>query len=154
MKRLIVLILILSSTTFAADYPEITLDKLISKLRQKEMGLDKLTHQERNKLRLYIIEMYLRGIGKGKEQGEKKARSGGPSYSTSSVIESQIEDDFEGWEGETIVKLMNGQIWQQVEYHYHYHYAFMPKVIIYRSGGMYKMKVDGIEKAVGVVQLK
>jgi len=70
------------------------------------------------------------------------------------VIETQIDGDFEGWEGETIVKLMNGQIWQQSEYYYHYHYAFMPKVIIYRSGGGYKMKIDGIEKSVGVIQLK
>jgi len=28
-----------------------------------------------------------------------------------------------GWDGETIVKLINGQIRQQTEYHYHYHYA-------------------------------
>ena len=70
------------------------------------------------------------------------------------VIESQIDDDFEGWEGETIVKLINGQIWEQSEYYYHYHYAFMPKVIIYKTEGGYKMKVDGIEKSVGVVRLK
>ena len=73
---------------------------------------------------------------------------------TPQVIESQIDDDFEGWEGETIVKLTNGQIWQQREYYYQYHYAFMPKVIIYRTDGDYKMKVDGIEKAVGVERLK
>ena len=54
------------------------------------------------------------------------------------------------WEGETIVKLMNGQIWQQTEYHYDYHYAYMPNVLVYRSGGGYKMKVDGTEEAVGV----
>jgi hypothetical protein len=71
-----------------------------------------------------------------------------------SVIESKIDGDFEGWEGETIVKLMNGQIWQQSEYHYHYHFAFMPKVLIFKSGGGYKMKVDGVEKAVGVKRLK
>lgn len=71
----------------------------------------------------------------------------------SQVIESQIDDDFEGWEGETIVKLTNGQIWQQSEYYYYYHYAFMPKVIIYRNGGGYKMKVHGIEKSVGVERL-
>ena len=53
-----------------------------------------------------------------------------------------------------IVKLMNGQIWQQDEYYYYYHYSFMPKVIIYLSAGGYKMKVDGIEKSIGVIQLK
>ena len=70
------------------------------------------------------------------------------------VIESKIDGDFEGWEGETIVKLMNGQIWQQSEYYYRYHYAFMPKVLIYWSSGEYKMRVDGIEKSVGVIQLR
>ena len=34
----------------------------------------------------------------------------------SDVIESQIDGEFEGWEGETIFKLTNGQIWQQAEY--------------------------------------
>jgi S1-C subfamily serine protease len=73
---------------------------------------------------------------------------------TSTVIESQIDGDFEGWEGETIVKLTNGQIWQQTEYYYHYRYAFMPTVLVYPSAGGYKMKVDGIDRAVGVTQLK
>jgi len=27
------------------------------------------------------------------------------------AIETHIEGDFEGWEGETIYKLSNGQIW-------------------------------------------
>jgi hypothetical protein len=63
-------------------------------------------------------------------------------------IESRIDGEFEGWEGETIVKLMNGQIWLQTEYHYHY--AYMPEVLIYSSGSGYKMKVDGVNRAVGV----
>ena len=71
---------------------------------------------------------------------------------TSSVIETRIDGDFEGWEGETIFKLMNGQIWQQSEYNYHY--AFMPEVLIYRSGGGYKMKVDGIGDSIRVTRLK
>jgi hypothetical protein len=65
-------------------------------------------------------------------------------------IESRIDGEFEGWEGETTVKLMNGQIWLQTEYHYHYHYAYMPEVLIYSSGSGYKMKVDGVKRAVGV----
>ncbi|QYK11470.1 hypothetical protein K0I63_11785 [Shewanella rhizosphaerae] len=75
------------------------------------------------------------------------------SPSSASTIESQIDGDFEGFEGETIIKLMNGQIWQQSEYWYHYHYSFMPKVLIYKQGGSYKIKVDGIDKSVGVIRL-
>lgn len=69
-------------------------------------------------------------------------------------IESQVDGDFEGWEGETVVKLTNGQVWQQTEYHYHYHYAFMPKVIILKTTIGHKMIVDGVPKAVGVTLLK
>lgn len=70
------------------------------------------------------------------------------------VIESQIDGDFEGWEGETIVKTTDGHIWQQTTYYYEYRYAFMPKALIFRAGDGYKMKVEGVEKSVEVKQLK
>lgn len=73
---------------------------------------------------------------------------------TPSVIESKVDGEFEGWDGETIVKLANGQIWQQTEYHYHYHYTYMPEVLVFKSGSVYKMKVEGIKKAVRVKRLK
>jgi hypothetical protein len=70
------------------------------------------------------------------------------------VIESQIDGDFEGWEGETIFKLTNGQIWQQASYDYAYNYAYMPEVIIYKTSGGYKMKVEDIEDVIDVVRIK
>ena len=82
--------------------------------------------------------------------GSKKSKL----TSSDGVVESQIDEDFEGFEGETIIKLVNGQIWQQSEYWYHYHYSFMPKVIIYKQGGTHKIKVDGIDKSVGVTRLR
>jgi hypothetical protein len=80
----------------------------------------------------------------------------GSSVSTpsASIVEAQIDGDFNGWEGETIIRLTNGQIWQQSSYHYEYHYAFMPKVLIFKSGGAYKAKVDGTETSVSVTRLK
>lgn len=77
-----------------------------------------------------------------------------PNAQAASVIETKIDGDFEGWEGETVVKLMNGQVWIQTEYYYEYHYAYMPDVLIYQSGGGWKMKVEGVGKAVGVEQLR
>jgi hypothetical protein len=70
------------------------------------------------------------------------------------VLEAQVDGDFNGWQAETIIKLMNGEVWQQTEYHYDYHYACMPKVLIYSSGGAYKMKMDGISRAIGVQRLR
>jgi hypothetical protein len=69
-------------------------------------------------------------------------------------IESQIDGEFKGFEGETIIKLINGEIWQQTEYYYHYHYAYMPSVLIFKSDYGYKMQVDGIDKLIGVTKLK
>lgn len=71
-----------------------------------------------------------------------------------SVIESRIDGAFEGWDGDTIFKLVNGQIWQQSSYNYHYHYAYSPKVIIYKSGIRHKMHVDGTRQDIEVVRLK
>jgi hypothetical protein len=72
----------------------------------------------------------------------------------SGLIETTIDGEFNGWDGETIIKLSNGQVWQQTEYHYHYHYAYMPKVLIIATAGGYKAKVDGVSKAVGVTRLR
>lgn len=71
-----------------------------------------------------------------------------------SVIESRIDGEFEGWEGETVFKLMNGQIWQQVTYSYTYRYDYMPEVLIYPSRGFCMLRVEGIDEAIAVQRLK
>ena len=77
-----------------------------------------------------------------------------PASLAQSSFESQVNGEFEGWEGETLVQLVNGQVWIQSEYYYQYHYAYMPRVFVFDSGGTWKMKVEGISKAVGVRQLQ
>jgi hypothetical protein len=143
--------LVVASASYAQNAP-IKLDRLVPTDRQKQLGFDKLSPEQRAGVVQLLQEVYQLGRQDGqKTSAAPQSKLAAPA---ASVIETQIDGDFEGWEGETIVKLMNGQIWQQTEYHYHYHYAFMPKVLIYRSGGGYKMKVDGIDKAVGVERLR
>lgn len=69
-------------------------------------------------------------------------------------VESRVDGEFEGWEGDTVVKLTNGQIWEQTEYHYEYSYSYMPRVTIFRSRGQCKMLVDGVDEPVGVSRLR
>ena len=73
---------------------------------------------------------------------------------TGQVIETNIDGEFEGWDGETIFKMMNGSIWQQSSYAYTYHYAYMPDVIIYRKGGSYYMKVEDVDDEIQVRQIR
>ena len=70
------------------------------------------------------------------------------------LIESRIEGAFKGWDGETVFKLENGQIWQQATYAYTYHYAFRPTVMIIKTDGGYRMKVDGVSGTIFVKRLK
>ena len=68
-------------------------------------------------------------------------------------IESKIDGEFEGWDGDTIFQLTNGQVWQQSSYNYHYHYAYRPDVLIYSTGSGYKMMVEGVDRTISVIRL-
>ena len=79
-----------------------------------------------------------------------------PSTESSSLdfIESHIDGDFEGWDGDTVFELSNGQVWQQDSYDYEYHYAYHPEVTIFKKGLIYEMKVEGVDDMIEVVRLK
>jgi hypothetical protein len=72
----------------------------------------------------------------------------------SDVIETTIDGEFKGWDGSTIFKMTNGQIWQQSEYAYMYHYAYRPSVTIYESKDGIKMKVEDVDELITVKKLK
>ena len=77
-----------------------------------------------------------------------------PVIPAANSVESFITGEFKGWEGETIFKLDNGQIWQQARFGYHYNYKFHPKVLIYPSKGTWQMKVDGVDATITVKQVR
>lgn len=64
-----------------------------------------------------------------------------------------ISGSFNGWTGQTVIALTNGQAWQQTDFTYSYSYAFMPKVTLILSGGVYKMQVAGTTSWIPVRQL-
>ena len=69
-------------------------------------------------------------------------------------IESRIDGVFNGWDGKTVFRLVNGQVWQQSVYAYHYQHAYRPEVLLYLSKGGWKLKVDGVHEAVDVAKIK
>lgn len=130
-------------TSAATPNSQDKLDNYITKEVQIKFGFDSLTVGQRDNIATLIDAAYQQGLKAGTLKG-----------STESVIETQIDGEFEGWDGETIVKLINGQIWQQTEYHYNYTYSYMPDVLIYRSASGYKMSVEGADKPIMVTRLK
>jgi len=77
-----------------------------------------------------------------------------PYNESSEVIESKIDGDFDGFENGKLFKLMNGQIWEQIDFTFHYTYKFMPNVTIYKDGASYKMIVEGVDKVIKVRRIK
>ncbi|WP_019277155.1 hypothetical protein [Vibrio coralliilyticus] len=70
------------------------------------------------------------------------------------ILHSAIAGQFNGFEGDTLFKLANGQVWKQQEYAYWYHYAYAPSVRIERVNGQYRMTVNGVAKSISVLRLK
>ena len=125
-----------------------SLEQLLTKEEQGKLGVASMAPEKRDAMRGALIRMFRQGQRAGQEaerSGDVPARAG--------VVKTQADGEFIGWEGKTIIKLLNGQIWQQTEYHYEYHYAYMPKVLVYPSGGGHKMRVDGTSKPIGVQRL-
>ena len=122
---------------------EIKIEKLMSSSEFKTCGLNKLSNIELKKLNEWLLSYTL------------SVMTFSSDISSPDVIESRIEGDFEGWEGDTIFILANGQIWQQVSYDYEYHYAYRPEVtIIKTNNNRYMMIVEGMDEKIYVERLK
>jgi hypothetical protein len=133
-------------TTTAAQ--DIQLEQLLSKDEQSRLGIAAMSPDKKTAMRDALLRMYQQGYRAGQSAAKSVA------VPATAAVETQVDGEFNGWEGETIVKLMNGQIWRQTEYYYEYHYAYMPSVLVYPSGGGFKMKVDGTSQPVGVERLR
>lgn len=70
------------------------------------------------------------------------------------AVESRIDNTFEGWTGNTLFQLANGQVWQQAEFGYYYHYAYRPEVVIYYSALGCKMLVAGTDRTLLVKRVR
>jgi hypothetical protein len=68
------------------------------------------------------------------------------------AIKSKIINDFNGWSGDTIFELQNGQIWKQDKYQYKYLYSYRPDAIIAKVGSHHIMTVKG--KSIRVKRIK
>lgn len=85
-------------------------------------------------------------------RSRRPARPG--SAGRRAVVKAHIEGEFNGWQGNTVFKLDNGQIWQQDSRAYGYAYKFQPAVIIFASGASYDMQVESVASQIRVRRIK
>jgi len=86
--------------------------------------------------------------------GGAPAKGNMSSSSSSDIIETTIDGEFQGWDGETIFKFTNGQIWQQSSYAYTYTYKYGPRAIIFKTTRGYELQVEGMDSRISIKRLK
>jgi hypothetical protein len=133
------------------------IEKLMTPQELKETGVANLTEQQRAALSRWLLRytMLVASTARNLPKAEGTPQTGMLGrFACIPTIESTISGEFEGWSGETIFKLDNGQIWQQAEYKYMYSYRYRPDVTIYATTSGCRMKVEGEEETILVKRLK
>lgn len=59
------------------------------------------------------------------------------------IYNGNIDDEFEGFDGDKLFKMADGTFWVQDQYRYWYHYAYRPGAIITEKSGRYILTVAG-----------
>jgi hypothetical protein len=136
---------------------DLKVEDVMTSQELKDTGVSGLTAPQRSALNIWLnryTNTVIRVATGAKTEGPKppQGRTIGNSDCTPAV-ESTIKGDFEGWDGETIFQLDNGQIWQQAEYDYMYSYQYRPDVTIYQTSSGCQMKVEDEEETIVVKRI-
>ena len=106
---------------FATFTVAIAADKMLLQDRMtaeefKAAGLDKLTPEELSSLNAYLGRETAKRVDEVKRaEANAVAGFGGHITPDNAPIVSRLIGRFDGWEGKTVFRLENGQIWQQSE---------------------------------------
>lgn len=67
--------------------------------------------------------------------------------------DSNLSDEFEGWDEDMIYEFDDGTKWKLVSYNYSYSYSYRPKAKLFIDGIRYYLEVEGMGEPVEVVQI-
>jgi hypothetical protein len=135
-----------------AQAPSLTIEQVMTANELQDTGVAYLTSEHRNNLNRWLLAYTLRIMKASSKSTPTPTGIGGTGCSP--AIESTLAGEFNGWEGETIFKLDNGQIWQQTEFAFVYSYAYRPEATIYSTARGCKLKVAGEDDTILVRRIK
>ncbi|MEQ9463711.1 MAG: hypothetical protein RJQ10_08620 [Haliea sp.] len=125
-------------------------EKLMSAEQFEAAGLHKLTPAERQALDHWLVS-YTAEEAPAMLRSNPEVRAAEESIR----IEARIKPPFEGWSGETLFYLDNGQVWRQRLRGRYFHRGEDTAVVIEKNLlGFYKMTVVASGKSIGVTRLK
>ncbi|MFO7552568.1 MAG: hypothetical protein R6W80_14260 [Haliea sp.] len=138
-----------TTPVMAADaFPGV--EKLMSAEQFEAAGLHKLTPAEREALDRWLVSYTA-------EEAPEMLRSNPEvrAAEESIRIEANIKPPFEGWSGDTLFYLDNGQVWRQRLRGRYFHRGEDTAVVIEKNLlGFYKMTVVTSDKSIGVTRVR
>ena len=147
------LIIVLAAGLLAqAPTIQLKMDQVMTQHEMQDTGISTLTPPQRRALDDWLSRYTTRVLTTALHTNSSEHTYG--KSSCSPAIESYISGEIEGWSGETVFKLDNGQIWEQAEYSYTYFYAYHPEVTIYQTSSGCRMKVEDESETVSVRRIK
>lgn len=125
--------------------------RLMSAEEFKASGLDGLSESELKALNAWLIR-YTAGDAEVLQQSNEVVREAQKTYE----LDTRLADGFNGWSGETIFRMQNGQVWQQrLKGRYQYNGPANPQVLISKNWlGFYRMTLVETGKSIGVTPLR
>lgn len=121
----------------ASDATQAQLRALLSVPNRRALNVERMPPAQAEALRRSLVEAFT--------LGQASARDGG--------FESSVAGRFDGWKGSTVVRLLDGTRWRQLDGTVLVHHAFMPPVVVYRSGATHRMRIEGVGRSVEVEPL-
>ncbi len=130
------------------DFPGVR--GLMSEQQFENAGLRKLSPEEINALNQWLIEYTANDAGVVRSQSVAVKQA-----AQEEKIEAKIAGEFDGWTGNTVFRLDNGQIWKQrLRGRYHASEEHADVVIEKNWMGFYRLTVVSSGRSVGVKRIK
>lgn len=131
-----------------SDFPGV--EQLMTAAEFKAAGLHQLSDEELIELNQWLTQYTATEapVVRAKSKTVKKAQK-------EEKVSARIVGRFEGWRGETVFKLDNGQVWKQRLKGRHDANLESPEVLITRNWlGHYRMEIVASGRSVGVERIK
>ncbi len=125
------------------------IENLMSAEDFKNSGLEQLDERELKTLNNWLVN-YTAGHAQVMLRTNEEVKEA--QTAAESDIVTRIQGDFDGWSGDTVFRLENGQVWRQrLRGRYYYKGSPNPEVRISRNiMGFYKLTVTETGKSIGV----
>lgn len=133
------------STRAAEEILTGSIQKMMSPEEFKAAGLNKLSHEELEKLNAWL-QGYRESTEKITEKKTEKRVAASQSFFHHDPIVSRVDGSFAGLKGHTVIKLEDGTVWKQANLDDHWGPSPIdhPGAAVIWAGLGYKMRIQGV----------